>query len=204
MAAESNGTPSGGPSGAPAAQDGPTNAPASANPPATPANTENLTPAQLKAKAKAEKAARRAQVKDARAAAAAASPTLEKGAATDGKGGKGKGKQDGQQGQNKGGHLQAHRPSISGRRPSTPVVEKDVRSGIPDSFSHVPMAKRIPTSQAHKDVHPAVLAVGQQMATFALNDSISRLKATLLAFRKVCPVFSSASIYRTNPLTATR
>ncbi len=69
-----------------------------------------------------------------------------------------------------------------------PVAEKDVRSGIPECFSHVPMAKRIPTSQAHKDVHPAVLAVGQQMATFALKDSISRLKATLLAFRKVCSV----------------
>jgi translation initiation factor eIF-2B subunit delta len=65
-----------------------------------------------------------------------------------------------------------------------PIVEKDARSGIPESFSHVPMAKRMPMSQAHKDVHPAVLAVGQQMATFALKDSISRLKATLLAFRK--------------------
>ena len=116
--------------------------------------------------------------------AAVAPPAQEKGAAADGKGGKGKGRQDGQP-QNKGGHLQAHRPSVSGRRPSSPMVEKDVRSGIPDCFSHIPMAKRIPTSQAHKDVHPAVLAVGQQMATFALNDSISRLKATLLAFRKV-------------------
>jgi len=47
------------------------------------------------------------------------------------------------------------------------------------------MAKRISTSQAHKDVHPAVLAVGQQMATFAIKDSIARLEATLLAFRKV-------------------
>ncbi|KAK4042928.1 hypothetical protein C8A01DRAFT_44144 [Parachaetomium inaequale] len=193
MAAENNGGPSNGApshgaptgSGAPAAQDGPKNAPpAPANATAAPANTEKLTAAQLKAKAKAEKAARRAQVKDARAAAAVAPPAQEKGAAADGKGGKGKGRQDGQP-QNKGGHLQAHRPSVSGRRPSSPMVEKDVRSGIPDCFSHIPMAKRIPTSQAHKDVHPAVLAVGQQMATFALNDSISRLKATLLAFRKV-------------------
>jgi translation initiation factor eIF-2B subunit delta len=180
MAAETNGAPG----GAPAAQDGAKNAPAPANPTATPANTEKLTAAQLKAKAKAEKAARRAQVKEARTAAAAAPQAQDKGAAADAKGGKGKGKQDGQPTQNKGGHLQ-HRPSVSGRRPSMPIVEKDVRSGIPDCFSHVPMAKRIPTSQAHKDVHPAVLAVGQQMATFALNDSISRLKATLLAFRKV-------------------
>ena len=180
MAAEANGAPS----PAPVAQDGTKDAPAPANPAAAPANTEKLTAAQLKAKAKADKAARRAQVKEARVAAPAAPSTQEKGGAADSKGGKGKGKQDGQQTQNKGGL--AHRPSVSGRRPSMPMVERDVRSGIPECFSHVPMAKRIPTSQAHKDVHPAVLAVGQQMATFALKDSISRLKATLLAFRKVC------------------
>ncbi|KAL2178968.1 uncharacterized protein P884DRAFT_239415 [Thermothelomyces heterothallicus CBS 202.75] len=188
MPAENNGPPSNGaPSGsaAPAARDGTENAPASAKSTAPPADREKLTPAQLKAKAKAEKAARRAQVKEARAAAQSASPAGDRGAAADAKGGKGKGKQDGQQPQGKGGHLQVHRPSVSGRRPSSPMTEKDVRSAIPDCFSHVPMAKRIPTSQAHKDVHPAVLAVGQQMATFALNDSISRLKATLLAFRKV-------------------
>ncbi|CCC13259.1 unnamed protein product [Sordaria macrospora k-hell] len=59
------------------------------------------------------------------------------------------------------------------------------QSGSQQRATHVPMAKRIQTSQAHKDVHPAVLAVGQQMATFALKDSIARLEATLLAFKKV-------------------
>ncbi len=181
MAAEANGalTP------APVSQDGAKDAPAPSNSTAAPANAEKLTPAQLKAKAKADKAARRAQVKEARVAAPAAQPTQEKGGAADAKGGKGKGKQDGQQTQNKGGHPLAHRPSVSGRLLSMPTAEKDIRSGIPECFSHVPMAKRIPTSQAHKDVHPAVLAVGQQMATFALKDSISRLEAMLLAFRKV-------------------
>lgn len=190
MPAENNGAPSNGaPSGsaAPVARDGTENAPGSAkSAAAAPAETEKLTPAQLKAKAKAEKAARRAQAKEAKAAAQAASPAGDKGAAADAKGAKGKGKQDGQQPQGKGGHLQVRRPSVSGgRRPSSSTIEKDARSAIPECFSHVPMAKRIPTSQTHKDVHPAVLAVGQQMATFALNDSISRLKATLLAFRKV-------------------
>jgi translation initiation factor eIF-2B subunit delta len=187
MPAENTGAPTNGaPSdnAVPAVQDGAKNAPAPDSAAATTANTEKLTAAQLKAKAKAEKAARRAQVKEARAAVPAPSPVQEKGTAADAKGGKGKGRQDGQQPQGKGGHLQI--PSVAGRRPSSPVLEKDVRSGIPDCFSHIPMSKRIPTSQAHKDVHPAVLAVGQQMATFALNDSISRLKATLLAFAKVC------------------
>ena len=40
-------------------------------------------------------------------------------------------------------------------------------------------------TQADKDVHPAVLALGQQMNTFAISDSITRLEATLLAFKKV-------------------
>lgn len=66
------------------------------------------------------------------------------------------------------------------------ALEKEkARNTIPEIFSHIPMARRIPPSQASKDVHPAVLTVGQQMATFELRDNISRLQATLLAFRKV-------------------
>lgn len=53
------------------------------------------------------------------------------------------------------------------------------------------MAKRIATSQAHKDVHPAVLALGQQMATFTIRDSIARLKYMLLAFRKVIEAYET-------------
>ncbi|KXX81754.1 putative translation initiation factor eIF-2B subunit delta [Madurella mycetomatis] len=168
MAGESNGAPS----GAPSTQDGSKSAPALTNPPAATANAEKLTPAQLKAKAKAEKAARRAQVKEARAATGAAPLTQQTGSSgADAKGGKAKGKQDG--------------AGRGGRRPSMPFFEKDPRSGIPECFSHIPMAKRIQTSQAHKDVHPAVLAVGQQMATFALKDSIARLEATMLALQVI-------------------
>ncbi|CAK7273808.1 hypothetical protein SEPCBS57363_005838 [Sporothrix epigloea] len=63
--------------------------------------------------------------------------------------------------------------------------EKDARAGIPECFSHLPMAKRISIAQAYKDVHPAVLAVGQQMASFVLRDNVARLEATLVAFKKV-------------------
>lgn len=161
----------------PASTPAPTPAPA-----ATPAEAPKLTPAQLKAKAKEEKAARRAQAKEVKAATGVQAP-----AAPDAKGGKGKGKQDGSQAGQQAQKSLAHRPSVSGRRPSFHVVaEKDTRSVIPECFSHVPMAKRIPTAHAHKDVHPAVLAVGQQMAAFTLKDSIARLQATLLAFKKVC------------------
>ncbi|CAK7216419.1 hypothetical protein SBRCBS47491_002818 [Sporothrix bragantina] len=77
---------------------------------------------------------------------------------------------------------------------ATPVErEKDARAGIPECFSHLPMAKRISIAQAHKDVHPAVLAVGQQMASFVLRDNMARLEATLVAFKKVI------ESYRTPP-----
>ena len=182
MATESATAPVG--ATAPPAGNEPASTAALTNPPAAaPADAPKLTPAQLKAKAKEEKAARRAQAKEVKAASAAQAP-----AAPDAKGGKGKGKQDGphaagQQGQRS---TLAHRPSVSGRRPSFHVaVEKDIRSVIPECFSHLPMAKRVPPSHAHKDVHPAVIAVGQKMAAFTLKDSIARLQATLLAFRKV-------------------
>ncbi|KAM7195979.1 putative translation initiation factor eIF-2B subunit delta [Rhypophila sp. PSN 637] len=182
MATEDNGAKGGAP--APQVQPPQKTAPVAASaPPATGEagpDGPKLTPAQLKAKAKAEKAARRAQAKEIKAVVAAASPAP---AGQDAKASKGKGKQE-------SGGLQppnvkpSHRPSVSGRRPSF-AMEKDARSSIPECFSHIPMAKRVQTSHAHKDVHPAVLAAGQQMATFAIKDSISRLEATLLAFKKV-------------------
>ena len=179
------------PVAAPVSQGGSQPAQLPANPAATaPTNAPQLTPAQLKAKAKAEKAARRAQAKEVKAAVAVAVTPSQAGAtASDAKGSKAKGKQEGSLGAGQQPHGKpsggARRPSITGRRPSAVAVEKDIRSSIPECFSHVPMAKRIPLSQAHKDVHPAVLAVGQQMATFAIKDSIARLEASLLAFKKV-------------------
>ncbi len=86
--------------------------------------------------------------------------------------------------------------------------EKDARSGIPECFSHLSMAKRITLSQAHKDVHPAVLAAGQQMATFELRDNMARLEATLVAFKKVSillsPVGGGFFILLTLPRSSSR
>ncbi len=167
-------------------------APSTANPPAaTSTDAPKLTNAELKAKAKAEKAARRAQAKTGKGGEAvpAGAPTPVS-SSLDVKGSKSKGK-DGSQLSGSSAQPQQsktaapRKPSMIGRRPSIVVPEKDARSTIPAFFSHLAMAKRISTSQANKDVHPAVLAVGQQMATFTLRDSIARLEATLLAFRKV-------------------
>jgi translation initiation factor eIF-2B subunit delta len=143
------------------------------------AGEKKLTGAELKAKAKAEKAARRAQTKVTKEvtkaeAAVSSSPQQLGPSAAEVKGKKGK---DGAAA-GPGG-----RPTLPKAPPSAIVVEQKVQ--IPDCFSHLSMAKRIPITQADKDVHPAVLALGQQMATFALDESIARLKATLLAFKRV-------------------
>jgi translation initiation factor eIF-2B subunit delta len=47
------------------------------------------------------------------------------------------------------------------------------------------MAKKLTLLKADKDVDPVVLALGQQMATFTLRDNVTRLEATLVAFKKV-------------------
>jgi translation initiation factor eIF-2B subunit delta len=47
------------------------------------------------------------------------------------------------------------------------------------------MARRIEMTNADKDVHPAVLVLGEHMSAFAISDSVTRLEATLYAFQKV-------------------
>ncbi|KAI1466375.1 nagb/rpia/CoA transferase-like protein [Daldinia caldariorum] len=141
--------------------------------------------AELKAKAKAEKAARRAQAKVSKEvakgeAAVSSTPGQLGPSAGEVKGGKAKGKQDGGSATASGA---AGRPVVS--KGPIPIVPAEPKFKIPECFSHLSMAKRIPITQADKDVHPTVLALGQQMATFTIDESITRLKATLLAFKKV-------------------
>ncbi|KAK6951905.1 hypothetical protein Daesc_006430 [Daldinia eschscholtzii] len=149
------------------------------------AKPQKLSGAELKAKAKAEKAARRAQAKVSKEvakgeAAVSSAPGQLGPSAGEVKGGKAKGKQDGGSTTTSGA---AGRPAVS--KGPVPVVPAEPKFTIPECFSHLSMAKRIPITQADKDVHPTVLALGQQMATFTIDESITRLKATLLAFKKV-------------------
>ncbi|KAJ9139486.1 Nagb/rpia/CoA transferase-like protein [Pleurostoma richardsiae] len=152
-----------------------------------------LSNAELKAKKQAEKAARRAQTVAAKAAAAAGAAAAAQAQAGpsggDSKGSKqGKSKQDGTAASAaavKGQPAAQRRQSTAARPPPAASVDKDPAISIPECFSHIPVAKRIPLSEADKDVHPAVLAVGQSMGALHLRDNISRLEATLLAFKKV-------------------
>ncbi|KAI1375189.1 nagb/rpia/CoA transferase-like protein [Hypoxylon crocopeplum] len=158
---------------------------------ADPSKPAKLSGAELKAKAKAEKAARRAQSKASKEvakgeAAISSIPGQLGPSAGEVKGGKVKGKQDGSASTAPGA---AGRPVVS--KGPAPVVPTEPKLTIPECFSHLSMAKRIPITQADKDVHPTVLALGQQMATFTIDESITRLKATLLAFKKVIDSYTT-------------
>lgn len=138
------------------------------------AGEKKLSNAELKKKAKEEKAARRAAAK----ATHPPPPPGAQGGASDGKGGKGKGnKQD--------GHPAAHHHRAASKSVLPPPAIKDNKPKVPECFSHLSMAKRIPFTQADKDVHPAVLRLGQRMAFWVIPDSLTRVEATLLAFKKV-------------------
>lgn len=150
---------------------------------------KKLSNAELKKKAKEEKAARRAQAKLAQGAAAGATtgPVGPQGAAADAKSGKGKANVPKQ-----GGHPVSSHQRTASRAVPAPAVKEVVKPKIPECFSHLSMARRIAMTQADKDVTPTVLALGQQMSTFEISDSITRLEATLLAFKRV-PLHLSTS-----------
>lgn len=144
---------------APAPASGP-----AATTPAAPAQTQTaapaLTPAQKKALAKAEKAARRGQVVAAKVVPPAPNtPTTKAPKKTT--------------------------LAAGGPTPVPAAAQKAKGPKIPDMYSHLLTAKKLPLSKADKDVHPSVLAIGQQMASFKLKDNSARLEAMLVAFMKV-------------------
>lgn len=151
---------------------------------AEPAGEKKLSGAELKKKAKEEKAARRAAAKATQPQPPAGAP-----AQSDAKSGsKPKPKQDGTQAGAQHGKIPAPRSAAP-----VPAAPKEVKPTIPDYFSHLAMAKGVNITHADKDVHPAVLLLGQQMSTMAISDSTTRLEATLLAFKKVnsCTVYEA-------------
>ncbi|KAG5977122.1 hypothetical protein E4U55_007061 [Claviceps digitariae] len=155
---------------------------------------KKLSNAELKKKKQEEKAARRAQAKVAQVAQPAAAAGTSTGASglADGTKAGGKSKTNPKQGSGlsvpggQGSHQRSSSKGGGGGGPS-PVVKPK----IPECLSHLLMAKRIPMTQADKDVDPVVLALGQQMSTFAISDSTTRLEATLLAFKKVIDAYTT-------------
>ncbi|KAI0199356.1 hypothetical protein F4808DRAFT_215257 [Astrocystis sublimbata] len=168
---------------------------AAASPAAAPAAGPKLTNAELKAKAKAEKQARRAQAKAASGAAPGgaltSTPAGQPGQPSgESKGNKTRGKADGAPSSGSGatGKGAAGAKNVA---PVTPPKPEKPGNKIPECFSHLTMARRLSITQADKDVHPTVLTLGQQMATFAIDESITRLRVTLLAFKKVIDSYTT-------------
>lgn len=152
---------------------------------------KKLTNAELKKKAKEEKAARRAQAKATQPSQQPAGQPGQAAAQGDGKGGQkqrqGSSAGAGGQQQQKGGN-QARQTAAAAPVAAAP---KEVKPSIPECFSHLSLARRIPITQADKDVDHAVLLLGQHMSSFAISDSITRLETTLHAFKKVIESYTT-------------
>ncbi|KAL7801932.1 hypothetical protein V8C43DRAFT_145531 [Trichoderma afarasin] len=144
---------------------------------------KKLSNAELKKKAKEEKAARRAAAK----VTQPQPPTSVPGQGDSAKGGKPKPKQDGPQ----AGAQHGKTPAPRSAAPMTATAPKEAKPSVPECFSHLAMAKGVNLTHADKDVHPAVLLLGQQMSTMAISDSTTRLEATLLAFKKVIDSYTT-------------
>ncbi|KAK0758923.1 hypothetical protein N5P37_008410 [Trichoderma harzianum] len=144
---------------------------------------KKLSNAELKKKAKEEKAARRAAAKVSQPQPPASAP----GQGDSAKGGKPKPKQDGPQ----AGAQHGKTPAPRSAAPMTATATKEAKPSVPECFSHLAMAKGVNLTHADKDVHPAVLLLGQQMSTMAISDSTTRLEATLLAFKKVIDSYTT-------------
>ncbi|GAO16945.1 uncharacterized protein UV8b_06645 [Ustilaginoidea virens] len=158
-----------------------------------PGGDKKLSNAELKKRAKEEKAARRAQAKAAQPPPSISSPSGAHGAhgaAGDAKpaAAKAKANHPKQVGLPLHGH---HRPASRSVLPTSASKEAVAKPKVPECFSHLSMARRIDLTHADKDVNPAVLALGQQMGSFAISDSTARLEATLLAFKKVIDAYST-------------
>ncbi|PHH77101.1 hypothetical protein CDD80_925 [Ophiocordyceps camponoti-rufipedis] len=148
------------------------------------ANDKKLSNAELKKKAKEDKAARRAAAKATQPASSAPAPSQQQ-TANESKNGAGPAR---------GTAAASARPKHHHDGGARSTANKT--SKVPECFSHLSMARRLTLTQADKEVHPAVLALGQYMACFAIGDSITRVEATLLALKKVIDAY-------TTPLGAT-
>lgn len=148
-----------------------------------------LTALELKAQKKAEKAAKRQQViQNRQGGAAPAGPAGAAAAILSPQGNKAPprgGKETGK-GQHKRSASAAGDSKNAPARSSQPnaPVEPPAEDKTVELFRHLykPRAKTIAGA---KDVHPAVLSLGQQMSNYVICGSNARLVATLRAFKRV-------------------
>lgn len=152
-----------------------------------------LSGAELKAQKKAEKAAKRQQVIENRQGGAGQAPATSVGAPVailspqGNKSSPRTGKESG-----KGQHKRAtsavsdlkNLPIRSSQQQHNGPVEPAAEDKTVELFRHL-YKTRAKTIAGAKDVHPAVLSLGQQMSNYVICGSNARLVATLQAFKRV-------------------
>lgn len=163
----------------------------SAKPPANiePGSAPKLSGAELKAQKKAEKAARRQQEKSGPAASTPASGG--KSQAQNMQSQRGKGESGGGHHRRTGSAVDVRNVSVKGAQAATTQPEEPRKEDkTVELFRHLYKARATTISGASKEVHPAVLALGQQMSSYTICGSNARLVATLQAFKRVSFKFS--------------
>lgn len=151
---------------------------------ADPASALKLSGAELKAQKKAEKAARR-QEKSGPVASTPASGG--KSQAQNAQSQRGKGESGGGQHRRTGSTaVDVRNGPIKGAQAVTTQPEEPRKEDkTVELFRHLYKARATTISGASKEVHPAVLALGQQMSSYTICGSNARLVATLQAFKRV-------------------
>jgi translation initiation factor eIF-2B subunit delta len=152
---------------------------------ADPVLAPKLSGAELKAQKKAEKAARRQQEKSGPVASTPASGG--KSQAQNAQSQRGKGEPGGGQHRRTGSTAADMRNGpIKGAQAATTQPEEPRKEDkTVELFRHLYKARATTISGASKEVHPAVLALGQQMSSYIICGSNARLVATLQAFKRV-------------------
>lgn len=140
-----------------------------------------LTGKQLKEQKKAEKQARRAADKTKSGPPSAGKP----------EGGAAEKKPKQQQGQKGGGAQKKGERAEKGDKGAAVSSAGSATAAQPPReevalFRHLenPAERQVSPAAAHKDVHPAILALGLQLASYTICGSSARCVATLLAFKR--------------------
>jgi translation initiation factor eIF-2B subunit delta len=152
---------------------------------AEPSSAPKLSGAELKAQKKAEKAARRQQEKSVPVASTSASGG--KSQAQNAQSQRGKGDSGAGQHRRTGSTAaEVRNAALKGAQAATSQQEEPRKEDkTVELFRHLYKARATTISGASKEVHPAVLALGQQMSTYTICGSNARLVATLQAFKRV-------------------
>lgn len=152
------------------------------------ASAQKLSGAELKAQKKAEKAARRQQEIQARQSGPVASIPASggKSQAQSAQSQRGKGESSAGQHRRTGSTVDVRNAPLKGSQAATTQPEEPRREDkTVELFRHLYKARATTISGASKEVHPAVLALGQQMSSYTICGSNARLVATLQAFKRV-------------------